>query len=136
VELADTSVWAHKSHPPIREWFSAAVEAGDVACCDMVALELLHSARNPHDFALIEMGLAALPWVEPSAADWGRAREVYRALGRRPGQAQRSVKHADLLIAAAAERAGLTLAHYDSDYDTIASVTGQSMRWVVPRGSL
>ncbi|HLB44150.1 MAG TPA: PIN domain-containing protein [Candidatus Limnocylindrales bacterium] len=136
MELADTSVWAHKSHAPIREWFAAAVEAGDVACCDMVALELLHSARNPHDFALIEMGLAALPWVEPSAADWRRAREVYRALGGRPGQAQRGVKHADLLIAAAAERAGLTLAHYDSDYDTIASVTGQSMRWVVPRGSL
>ena len=136
MELADTSVWANKGRPAIQAWFAAAVEAGDVAGCDMVALELLHSARNPQEFALIEDGLAGLPWVEPDGADWSRAREVYRALGRRPGMVQRIVKHPDLLIAAAAERAGLTLVHYDSDYDVIAEVTGQPARWVAPRGSL
>ena len=136
MELADTSVWAFKTRPDIREWFAAAVESGEIACCDMVALELLHSARNPHEFAAIELGLAALPWIDPNAQDWLRARDVYRALGARPGAAQRSVKHADLLIAAAAERAGMTLAHYDADYDTIASVTGQPTRWVANRGSL
>ena len=136
MDLADTSVWAFKSRPAIRDWFAAAVESGDVACCDMIALELLHSARNPGEFAAIELGLAALPWVEPSGADWTRAREVYRQLGRRSGQAQRTVKHADLLIAAAAERAGLTLLHYDSDYDTIAAITGQPTRWAAPLGSI
>jgi len=25
--------------------------------------------------------------------------------------------------------------HYDHDYDLIASITGQSVRWVVPRGT-
>jgi predicted nucleic acid-binding protein len=49
---------------------------------------------------------------------------------------QRSVKHAHLLIAAAAELAGMTLLHYDADYDTIAAVTGQPTRWAAPRGSL
>jgi hypothetical protein len=136
MELADTSVWAFKARPEIHDWFAAAVESGEIACCDMIALELLHSARNPRDFGLIEMGLAALPWIEPHASDWKRAREVYRRLGSRPGQAQRSVKHADVLIAAAAERAGLTLAHYDSDYDVIASITRQPTRWVAERGSL
>jgi len=43
------------------------------------------------------------------------------------------VQPADLLIAAAAERAGLTLVHHDRDYDTIAEVTGQPARWVAPR---
>src|SRR6266571_2240268 len=133
MELADTSVWAHKSRPEIHDWFVAAVEAGDISCCDMVALELLHSTRNPQDFAFIEVGLAALPWVEPDNADWRRARDIYRQLGSRPGQAQRSIKHADLLIAVSAERAGVTLVHYDSDYDTIASVTNQPTRWVAPR---
>src|SRR5450759_646417 len=98
----------------------------------MVALELLYSARNPPEFALVEEGLRGLPWVEPDAADWLRAREVYRVLGGRPGMMQRSVKHPDLLIAAAAERAG----HYDADYDTIADITRQPVRWVAPRGSL
>lgn len=43
--------------------------------------------------------------------------------------------HADLLIAAA-EAAGVTLLHYDEDYDRIAAVTGQPTRWIAPRGSV
>lgn len=42
----------------------------------------------------------------------------------------------DLLIAATAERHGVTLLHYDSDFDLIASVTGQSAEWVVPKGQI
>ena len=136
VELADTSVWARKSHPALRDWFVSAIDAGTIAACDMIALELLHSARNPAEFAQVEEGLRGLRWVEPDSADWLRAREVYRVLGGRPGMMQRSVKHPDLLIAAAAERAGLTLVHYDADYDTIADITRQPVRWVAPRGSL
>ena len=136
MELADTSVWALKKRPAIEPWFAAAIEAGEIAGCDMVALELLHSARNPSEFALIEDGLAGLPWIEPDAADWVRVRQVYRALGARPGMVQRAVKHADLLIAAVAERAGLALVHYDADYELIAEVTRQPVRWVAPRGSL
>ena len=42
----------------------------------------------------------------------------------------------DLLIAAAAESARMTVLHYDADFDAIAAVTGQDMEWVAPRGSL
>jgi predicted nucleic acid-binding protein len=42
----------------------------------------------------------------------------------------------DLLVAAAAEAGGLTVLHYDSDFDLIASATGQSCEWVVPAGSV
>jgi hypothetical protein len=42
----------------------------------------------------------------------------------------------DLLIAAAAEKAGLVLLHYDADFDQIARVTGQICEWVVPSGSI
>jgi len=41
-----------------------------------------------------------------------------------------------LLVAAVAEREGVTLLHYDGDYHLIAEVTGQPVRWVVPRGSV
>jgi len=40
------------------------------------------------------------------------------------------------LIAAAAEAAGLTVLHYDEDYDRIAAVTAQGASWLAPRGSL
>jgi len=42
----------------------------------------------------------------------------------------------DLLIAAAAEAANLTIIHYDADFDLIASVTGQTCQWIVPKGSI
>ena len=42
----------------------------------------------------------------------------------------------DLVIAAAAESADLTVLHYDRDFELIAEVTGQATDWVVPRGSL
>jgi predicted nucleic acid-binding protein len=54
---------------------------------------------------------------------------VQRLLASR---SQRGRKISDLLIAAAAERAGLTVLHYDGDYDIIAKVTGQRCEWVVP----
>ena len=34
------------------------------------------------------------------------------------------------------ERAGLSVLHYDRDFDLIASVTGQDVEWVVPAGSV
>jgi predicted nucleic acid-binding protein len=48
----------------------------------------------------------------------------------------RSVGLPDLLIAAVAERERVTVLHYDADYEIIAKVTGQAIRWVVPRGSV
>lgn len=40
----------------------------------------------------------------------------------------------DLLIAATAELAGLSVLHFDKDFDTIAMVTGLSATWLsVPR---
>jgi hypothetical protein len=42
----------------------------------------------------------------------------------------------DLLVAAVAARERVTVLHYDADYDLIAKVTGQPVRWVVPRGTV
>jgi predicted nucleic acid-binding protein len=39
----------------------------------------------------------------------------------------------DLLIAATAERAGLTLLRDDRDFDTVAAMTGQPVRRVATR---
>lgn len=56
------------------------------------------------------------------------------------GELSKSGRHRvpipDLLVAATAEIGGLTVLHYDSDYDVIAGVTGQPAEWVVPRGSV
>jgi predicted nucleic acid-binding protein len=43
---------------------------------------------------------------------------------------------ADLLIAAAAERAGVPLVHCDQGYEQIAAVTRQPYLWFVAHGAL
>jgi predicted nucleic acid-binding protein len=69
-------------------------------------------------------------------SQWSRAIKVYRELAHQGGAHQRSVGHGDLLIAAAAETAGVELLHYDEDFDRIAAITGQPTSWIVPRGTL
>jgi predicted nucleic acid-binding protein len=133
-ELADTSVWARKEKPGL-EWFAPALEEGRIAVCDMVVMELLWSARDVGDFDSVEAALGACPWVTIVPADWDEARRVFRELAARGPLHHRQVKIPDLLIAAAAARVGLTVVHYDADYDVISSVTGQPTRWAAPRGS-
>lgn len=65
---------------------------------------------------------------------WDRALEVQRDLSR--GGQLRSAKIPDLLVAATAERHGVTVLHYDGDFDRIAEITGQPTEWVVPAGSV
>ena len=102
----------------------------------MVRLELLHSARGPTEFAEIREELEALPDCPIEKHQWNRALWVYEQLSVQGGGYQRSVKHPDLLIAAAAEAAGVSLLHYDEDYDRIAAITGQPTRWLAPKGTL
>ena len=136
MELVDTSVWARKRQAGIRPWFDAAVVDGDIAMCDVVALELLHSTSTADLYRAVEDNLAALPQLSMGTDTFERARTIYRRLAERGDAMHRSVKHADMLIAACADLHGITLVHYDRDYDAIALVTGQSMRWVAPRGTI
>lgn len=138
MELADTSAWwwYARAGVALRQGFEEAVVDGRIATCDMVRLELLHGARNVDEFRATRNRLAYLPDCPVAAAEWQRALDVYEALAAQGGKHQRSVKHPDLLVAAAAESAGMPVLHYDEDFDRIAAITGQPVRWLAPRGSL
>jgi predicted nucleic acid-binding protein len=49
---------------------------------------------------------------------------------------ERGAFRAFILLAATAYEEGLTLLHYDGDFDFIAEITGQPAEWVVPRSSV
>jgi predicted nucleic acid-binding protein len=138
VELADTSAWSWTRvvGGEIREAFDEAIITGEIATCDMVRLELLYSTQTAREFEALRGDLRALPDCPIGKAQWDRALEIYEALARKAGLHHRAVKHPDLLIAAAAEAAGIPVVHYDEDYDLIAQITGQQARWLAPRGSL
>ncbi len=136
-QLADTTAW-HLSRrvPELRGPFDQKMVSGDIGTCPIVTLELLQSARNGREFDERRLEMGELPQFPIAAWEWTRAMDIYRELAHQGGSHQRSVGHADLLIAAAAESAGVELLHYDEDFDRIAAITGQPTCWIVPRGSL
>src|SRR5438132_6402129 len=62
-----------------------------------------------------------------------RSIEIQNEVARR-GQHRLSIP--DLIVAAAAERSGLTVLHYDADFERLAGATRLRHEWVVPRGSV
>lgn len=139
MELADTSAWVLTRRAEARALgteFDERVLSLEVATCDMVRFELLWSARNGAELTRLVWELDALPDCPIGKREWQRALWVLERLGAQGGLHHRSVQHTDLLIAAAAERAGVAVIHYDEDFDRIAAITGQPTRWILPRGSL
>jgi predicted nucleic acid-binding protein len=107
---------------------------GSAAICAPILLEVMYSARaTDYDKALrtLRTAMTVLPLDEASC---DRSVQVQRLLARR--SQHRTAKAPDLLIAACAEVNGLTVVHYDKDYEAIAAVTGQPVMWVVPAGSV
>jgi predicted nucleic acid-binding protein len=132
--LADKSALARMPLPTVGDVLGRLLIAGDVATCTVVDLELLFSARNHAELIAIRSERSAFEAVPIVQADFDRAADVMEGLAS--AGRHRAAGIPDLLIAAVAERAGLTVLHYDEDFDRIAEVTGQPMRWVVPRGSV
>ncbi|MBL1077445.1 PIN domain nuclease [Nocardia sp. 2] len=131
--LADKSAHAQRSHSEIAaKRLDREIRSGRLAVCEIVALELLYSARNPGDYERVNTALSALPWVHTGREEMERALEVQRLLARK-GQHRRPLP--DLIIAATAELSGLTVLHYDHDFDLIAEITGQPVEWIVARGT-
>jgi predicted nucleic acid-binding protein len=132
--LADKSALARAHRPSVGARLEPLFVGGEVATCGIVDLELLFSARSTKDYLAILADRRSLPRAEVGERGIERAIEVQAALARR--SQHRGATIPDLLIAAAAEAAGLCLLHYDADFDLIAEVTGQPVEWVVPQGSV
>lgn len=109
------------------------VDAGLVATCWMIDLEVLFSARSGAEHDQVRAERHGLEWLPVPDEVGERALVVQGELAHRGRH--RAVPLPDLLIAATAERHGATVLHYDADFDIIAEITGQPVQWVVPRGS-
>lgn len=137
VELADTSAWIASSRKArVREAFDDALASNEIATCDAVKLELLYGTRNAEEFSTVRSRLELLQQCPIGPDEWHRALDVYEVLAHQGGLHHRRVKHADLLVAAAAESAGVGVVHYDDDFEMIASITKQPTRRIAHRGSL
>ena len=131
--IVDTSVLTRLQEPAVRKTLEALAAAGQVARAGVSDLEIGYSARTAREWDSFEQALSVFHLIETDAGHVRRARQVQRLLAAR---SQRGRKVSDLLVAAAAEEAGLTVLHYDADFDRISSATGQPCRWVAPAGSI
>jgi len=108
------------------EW-AARIERGLVRITTVTRLEVGYSARSGPDLraGLQQPPLVAMPVEYQTPAIEDRAVEVLTLLADR-GQ-HRAPSIPDLIIAATAELAGLTVLHLDKDFEIIASITGQPL---------
>jgi predicted nucleic acid-binding protein len=117
VRLADS--------PDAAEW-AARIERGLVRITTVTRLETGYSARSGSQMraGFLRPPLSSMPveYLTPAIED--RAVELLTLLADR-GQ-HRAPSIPDLIIAATAELAGLTVLHLDKDFDLIAEITGQS----------
>ena len=131
--LIDTSVVSRLGRDEVRAVIEPLAQAGRIGRAGITDLEVGYGSRNAREWDQDMADLSVFELVETTAEHVQRARQVQRLLASR---SQRGRKVPDLLIAAAAEQARLTLLHYDNDFEFIAKLTGQSCVWVMPAGTI
>ncbi len=110
--------------PDAAEW-AGRVERGLVRIATVTRLEVGYSVRSGPELraGLRQPPMSSMPveYLTPAIED--RSLEILALLADR-GQ-HRAPSIPDLIIAATAELAGLTVLHLDKDFEVIAAVTGQ-----------
>ncbi len=114
------------------EW-AARIERGLVRISTVTRLEAGYSARSGADLraGLQRPPLSSMPVEYLTPAIEERAVEILTLLADR-GQ-HRAPSVPDLIIAATAELAGLTVLHLDKDFEVIADLTGQPLERLATR---
>lgn len=143
VYLVDNSAIQRLSREPVRAAWDLLVRHGDIATCLPIALEAGFSARNAADHARIigfETGRAKLmlpPAPEISTISFQLQADLFaRGQGRAAGVSDLQIAATALHHAKVLGRT-VTIVHYDSDFDALASVAPKlSTQWIVPRGSV
>lgn len=112
--------------PDADEWANR-IERGLVRITTVTRLEIGHSARSASQArrAFQKPPLSSMPveYLTPAIED--RALQVQLMLASKGQHCAPSIP--DLLIAATAELAGLTVLHVNKDFDLISKFTGQGM---------
>ncbi|GAA5128003.1 PIN domain nuclease [Haloechinothrix salitolerans] len=123
--LIDKSALARIGASPEAEVWANRIERGLVRIATVTRLEVGYSARSAGDLrsGLRNPPLSRIPveYATPVVED--RAVEVLTLLAERGHHRGPSIP--DLLIAATAELARLTVLHFDKDFELIAEITGQ-----------
>lgn len=125
--LIDKSALVRLSDAPNAKTWASRIEAGKVRISSITRLEIGYSARSAPDleraFTSLPLSRMRVELLAPAIEE--RAWEVLKLLAQSGHHRAPSIP--DLLIAATAERLGLTVLHLDKDFEIIRKVTSQPM---------
>jgi predicted nucleic acid-binding protein len=123
--LADASAWAQLHRDDVAARIVPLLVGGGAATCGVTDLQVLDGFDDPAERSEAAAERELFPRVAIDDRVLDRALEVQGLLGRD------RVPPDALIVAAAAERAGLVLLHHDDVYDRIAEATGQPVERVL-----
>ncbi|MCX6451475.1 MAG: PIN domain nuclease [Actinobacteria bacterium] len=125
--LIDKSALVRLSDSPNAKTWASRIEAGKVRISSITRLEIGYSARSAPDleraFTSLPLSRMRVELLAPAIEE--RAWEVLKLLAQSGHHRAPSIP--DLLIAATAERLGITVLHLDKDFEIIRKVTSQPM---------
>ncbi len=123
--LIDKSAYARLGRSPDTEQWLSRIQRGMLRISTVTRLEIGYSFRTAsearYEAAAPPLSLLPVEYLTPAIED--RAVEVQLLLADRGHHRGPSIP--DLLVAATAEKAGLTVLAVDKDFSLIADITGQ-----------
>lgn len=124
--LIDKSALVRLGDSPDANVWAMRINAGQVHMSSITRLEIGYSARNSKDltksFSSLPLSRMPIQLLSPTIEE--RAWDVLKALAKSGKHRAPSIP--DLLIAATAEKCGLSVLHLDKNFELIGKVTGQS----------
>lgn len=131
--LIDKSAYARLANSPEAEQWLGRIQRAVVRISTVTRLEIGYSFRSGsqarRENAAPPLSLLPVEYLTPAIED--RAVEVQLLLTDRGHHRAPSIP--DLLVAATAEKAGLTILAVDKDFDLIAGITDQPVETLVWR---
>ncbi|MFF4378597.1 PIN domain nuclease [Kitasatospora sp. NPDC001547] len=133
--LIDTSAHVRIVRPKAEEIWGEVIDQGRIGMCEPTEAELLYSSQSKRHYTELKDALADMyVWRPVPSGAWRRLLEIQQQLVN-VGQ-HRSAGIADLMVAVTAMHHGLTVLHYDRDFEVIAKHTDLRARWLAEPGSL
>lgn len=133
--LIDTSAAARMNIQDVAGRLTEIIESGLVATTAVLDAEALYSARSGIEYEqLWRDRQLAYEYLPINDEHWRTALQAQRRLAQR-GQ-HRAVGIPALLTATIAAEHGISVFHYDADFDTAATILEFQHEWVAPSGTI
>lgn len=133
--LIDTSAASLMSHPEVSRRLRALLGSGVVATTASLDAEALATVTDADEYEQrLADHRATREYLPTNDEHWHTALGAQRALAK-TGE-HNAVDIADLLTAALASAHKLVVVHYDTSFETAATVLTFQHRWVMPHGTI